>query len=130
MQRAVEDLSRAALAVLDDLRRTLPGRWDLAIDGDLLLTVQRDGEAESVAIEASIPDGAWPAAAFSSQYLASTLHDDAAEVVMENVVEVLDSWGIRWPVCTEHRTDMEPCGATWVCRNVIPHDVLLGDLGK
>ncbi len=49
---------------------------------------------------------------------------------MENVVEILDLWGIRWPVCTDHGTGMEPCGVIWVCQRAIPHDVLLGDLGK
>lgn len=130
MDRDVENLRRAALAVSDDLRRTLPGRWGLAIDGDFVLTVQRDDEAEQVALDRSIPDDTWPAEAFSSKYRASTLQDDAAEVVMENVVEVLNLWGVRWPVCTDHGAGMEPCGVIWVCQRAIPHDVLLGDLGK
>jgi hypothetical protein len=128
MQRDSEQLNRVAELVATDLQRTLPGHWSCSVSSELVLSVRHGTQEEQVLLGRDVAEDNWPAEAWSDQHRGFTVAEDAAELVMGEVMEVLRAWGEIWPTCPAHGGSLSECSGVWVCDVPPNHDVEVGQL--
>jgi hypothetical protein len=95
----------------------------------VLVVCQTDGCQETI-LPDHVPVEAWPPEALSEKYFEGTLNDDADELVMGEVIELLRKRDIEWPLCPTHPKALMACSGVWVCGSWVPgatHD--LGRVG-
>lgn len=125
MRRQLELLRRISGLLVDDLNRTLSADWACSVDDDYVLTLQNAERLEAVLLESHVAVDNWPEAAWSKENAETTLEDDAAEMLCEEVAEILRVWDIEWPICSAHGQPMGCCSSVWFCNGPPYHDVAL-----
>jgi hypothetical protein len=125
VKRDLVRLRAVAEAVTGDLSRSLPGDWSVTIDDDYVCIVAQGTRTESVALDEQVDEDAWPEEAWSPRWAQHTLDDDAAEAVMEEVLQVMRLWDMPWPLCPSHGTQATSCSGVWVCSSRSAHDLAL-----
>jgi hypothetical protein len=129
VQRQIERLRRMASRMADDLNRTMSQEWSCSVDDKYVLTVRNAEREETVLLDRDVAVDNWPQEAWSTEHIEETLEDDAAEMLAEEVSEVLRLWDIEWPVCAEHDQAMGCCSSVWFCNGPPYHDIsLVGQL--
>jgi hypothetical protein len=128
VQRDLDRLQIAADEVAADLRRTVTGDWSCVVTADYVLTVRRLPREEQVQLDGQVCEDAWPPQAWSDQYREGTLDDDASEIVVGEITEVLRLWGLTWPVCRQHQRQQSTCSGVWFCDGPPYHEIPVGQL--
>jgi hypothetical protein len=107
-----------------DLRRTTGRSWSCSVDGQYVLAVTDGVQTVRVLLESEVEDEEWFVRDGSSAAdLDAGLDADADELLASEVVEVLNSLGVAWPLCREHRGTMGACEGWWYCNGEPYHDV-------
>jgi hypothetical protein len=107
--------------------RSLPGEWSVTIDDDYVCVVAWGTRRESVALDEQVDEEAWREEAWSPLWAEHTLDDDAAEAVVEEILQVMRLWELPWLVCLSHGAQATSCSGVWVCSSPAGHD--LGPVG-
>lgn len=130
MKRDLARLRLVAGLVARDLDRTQAPNSAVHIGDGYVLTV-RLGANEASALLGAVAEDNWPDEVWwSDPYREGTLDADAAEAVMDEVVDALLSWGISWPTCPEHGVPLGNCSGVWTCDGPPAHHIVVGSLGQ
>ena len=128
MQRDTARLHRHAASAADDLVRTLDGDWSCDVSDDYVLRVigpRWEGVVEidhDVDMDSEDDDQGEDHGTVSPDDPSLDLDADAAEAVIDHVLELLGNAKIAGPACPTHAARLTTRDGVWTCAEG-PHDV-------